>query len=185
MNINQVYEQLEHSHQLLQIWEKYNGTCQLDLFVMVDDVDALEAQLGAKGVDPDDGSASGLDVCKLAAIDHSQLYLIALEVDPYTVVLVDGQEFAVENDRMKIMVDPKIVTVDQILEQLKQRRPWGLNQQTHLRWWHFKKRDFIKIVKDDDLMQVFQRKKLSKKVFFVVVILEMVGHNDTTVELSS
>jgi hypothetical protein len=26
INMNQVYEQLEHYHQLLQIWEKYNGT---------------------------------------------------------------------------------------------------------------------------------------------------------------
>jgi hypothetical protein len=33
--MNQVYEQLEHSHQLLRIWEKYKGTSQLDLFVMV------------------------------------------------------------------------------------------------------------------------------------------------------
>jgi hypothetical protein len=108
--MNQVYEQLEHSHQLLQIWEKYNGTRQLDLFVMVDDVDASEAQLGAKGVDLDGGAASGIDVSKLAAIDHSQLYLIALQVDPYTAVLDDGQEFTVKNDRMKIMVDPKTVT---------------------------------------------------------------------------
>jgi hypothetical protein len=57
---------------------------------MVNDVDAPEAQLGAKGVDPDGGAASGLDVCKLAAIDHSQIYLITLQVDPYTAVLVDG-----------------------------------------------------------------------------------------------
>jgi hypothetical protein len=56
---------------------------------------------------------------------------------------------------MEIMVDPKTVTVDQILERLKQRCPWGPNQQAYLRWWHFKKRDFIDIVKDDDLMQVF------------------------------
>jgi predicted P-loop ATPase/GTPase len=47
------------------------------------------------------------------------MYLIALQVDPYTAVLVDGQEFAVENDRIEIMVDPKTVTVDQILEKLK------------------------------------------------------------------
>jgi hypothetical protein len=86
---------------------------------------------------------------------------------------------------MEIMVDPKTVTVDQILEQLKERCPWGSNQQTPLRWWHFKKRDFIKIVKDDDLMQVFRRKKLSKKIFFVVAISEMVGDDDTSIELSS
>jgi hypothetical protein len=54
-----------------------------------------------------------------------------------------------------------------------------------LRWWHFKKRDFIKIVKDDDLMQVFWRKKLSKNVFFVVAISEMVVDDETVVELSS
>jgi hypothetical protein len=89
--MNQVYKQLEHSHQLLQIWEKYNGTHRFDLFVMVDDVDAPEAQLGAKNVDPDGGAASGLDVCKLAAVDHSQMYLIALQVDPYIAVLVDGK----------------------------------------------------------------------------------------------
>jgi hypothetical protein len=34
-------------------------------------------------------------------------------------------------------------------------------------------------------MQVFRRKKLSKKVFFVVVISEMVGDDETAVELSS
>jgi hypothetical protein len=79
---------------------------------MVGDVEAPEAQLGAKGVDPDGGAPSGMDACKLAAIDHSQLYLIALQVDPYTTVLDDGQEFAMENDRMEIMVDPKTVTVD-------------------------------------------------------------------------
>jgi hypothetical protein len=185
MNMNQVYEQLEHSHQLLQIWEKYKDTRQLDLFVMVDDVDAPEAQLGVKGVDPDGGAPSGMDACKLAAIDHSQMYLIALQVDPYTAVLDDGQEFAVQNDHMEIMVDPKTVTVDQILERLKQRCPWGPNQQARLRWWHFKKRDFIDIVKDDDLMQVFRRKKLSKKVFFVVAISEMVGDDETAVDLSS
>jgi hypothetical protein len=95
---------------------------------MVDDVDAPETQLDAKGVDPDGGAPSGMNACKLAAIDHSQLYLIALQVDPYTVVLDDGQKFAVENDRIEIMVDPKTVTVDQILEQLKQRYPWGPNQ---------------------------------------------------------
>jgi hypothetical protein len=117
--MNQVYEQLEHSHQLLQIWDKYNGTHRLDLFAMVDDVDTPEAQFGAKGVDPKGGVVNGLDVCKLAAVDHSQMYLIALQVDPYTAVLGDGQEFAVENDRMEIMVDPNTVTVEQILEQLK------------------------------------------------------------------
>jgi hypothetical protein len=53
-----------------------------------------------------------MDAYKLAAIDHSQLYLIALQVDPYTVVLDDGQEFSLENDRMEIMVDPKTVTID-------------------------------------------------------------------------
>ena len=105
-------------------------------------------------------------------------------MDPYTAVLDDGQEFAVQNDHMEIMVDPKTVTVDQILERLKQRCPWGPNQQARLRWWHFKNRDFIDI-KDDDLMQVFRRKKLSKKVFFVVAILEMVGDDETAVELSS
>jgi hypothetical protein len=152
---------------------------------MVDDVDAPEAQLGAKGVDLDGGASSGMDACKLAAIDHSQLYLIALQVDPYTAVLDDGQEFTVENDRMEIMVDLKIVTVDQILEKLKQRCPWDPNQQACLRWWHFKKRDFIKIVKDDDLMQVLRRKKLSKKVFFVVAISEMVEDDETAIELSS
>jgi hypothetical protein len=131
MNMNQVYEQLEHSRQLLQ---KYNGIRQLDLFVMVDNVDVPEAQLGAKGVDPDGGVPSGMDACKLAAIDHSELYLIALQVDPYTAVLDDGQEFAMENDRIEIMVNPKTVTVDQILEQLKQRCPWGPNQQARLHW---------------------------------------------------
>jgi hypothetical protein len=34
-------------------------------------------------------------------------------------------------------------------------------------------------------MQVFRRKKLSKKVFVVVVISEMVGDDETAVELSS
>jgi hypothetical protein len=34
-------------------------------------------------------------------------------------------------------------------------------------------------------MQVSGRKKLSKKVFFVVAISEMVGDDDTAVELSS
>jgi hypothetical protein len=34
-------------------------------------------------------------------------------------------------------------------------------------------------------MQVFQRKKLSKKIFFVVAILEMVIDDETAVELSS
>jgi hypothetical protein len=38
---------------------------------MVDDVDAPEAQLSAKGVDPDGGAPSGMDAYKLAAIDHS------------------------------------------------------------------------------------------------------------------
>jgi hypothetical protein len=52
MNMNQVYEQLERSYQLLQIWEKYNDACRLDLFPMVNDVDAPEAQFGARGVDP-------------------------------------------------------------------------------------------------------------------------------------
>jgi hypothetical protein len=34
-------------------------------------------------------------------------------------------------------------------------------------------------------MQVFRRKKLSKNVFFVVAISEMVGDDETAVELSS
>jgi hypothetical protein len=34
-------------------------------------------------------------------------------------------------------------------------------------------------------MQVFRRKKLSKKVFFVVAISETVGDDKTAVELSS
>jgi hypothetical protein len=34
-------------------------------------------------------------------------------------------------------------------------------------------------------MQVFQRKKLSKKVFFVVAISKMVGDDETAIELSS
>jgi hypothetical protein len=106
-------------------------------------------------------------------------------VDPYTAVLGDGQEVAVENNHMEIMVDTNTGTVDQILEQLKERSPWGPNQQARLRWWHFKKRDFVEIVKDDDLMQVFQRKKLSRKVFVVVAISKMVGDDDTAVELSS
>jgi hypothetical protein len=134
---------------------------------MVDDVDTSEAQFGTKGVNPEGGAAtaSGLDVCKLAVIDHSQIYLITLQVDPYTTVLGDGQEFAVENNHMEIMVDPNTVTVDQILEQLKHRCPWSPNPQAHLRWWQFKKMAFIKIVKDDEILQIFQRKKLSKKLF--------------------
>jgi hypothetical protein len=79
---------------------------------MVDDVDAPEAQLGTKGVDPDGGAPSGMDAYKLTTINHSQLYLIALQVDPYTAVLDDGQEFVVQNDHMEIMVDPRTVTVD-------------------------------------------------------------------------
>jgi hypothetical protein len=43
MNMNQVYEQLEHTHQLLQIWEKYNGSRRLDLFAMVNDVNVPKA----------------------------------------------------------------------------------------------------------------------------------------------
>jgi hypothetical protein len=82
---------------------------------MVDDVDAPEAQLGAKGVDPDGGAPSGMDASKLASIDHSQLYLIALQVDPYTAVLDDGQEFAVENDRMEIMVIPRQLLLTRFL----------------------------------------------------------------------
>jgi hypothetical protein len=34
-------------------------------------------------------------------------------------------------------------------------------------------------------MQVFRRKKLSKKVFFDVAISEIVGDDETVVELSS
>jgi hypothetical protein len=60
------------------------------------------------------------------------MYLIALQENPYTAVIDDGQEFTMQNNHMEIIVDPKTVTVDQILEQLKQRCPWGPNQQARL-----------------------------------------------------
>jgi hypothetical protein len=58
MNKNQVHEQLEHYHQLLQIWKKYKANHKLDLFAMVDDVGAPEVS----AIDPEGGaSASGVD----------------------------------------------------------------------------------------------------------------------------
>jgi hypothetical protein len=81
ISIKAQQEQPEHSHQLLLIWEKYNGSRQLVLFAMVDDVDTPKAQFCTRGVDLESG-ASGFDVCKLAAVDHSQIYFLALQVDP-------------------------------------------------------------------------------------------------------
>ena len=79
---------------------------------------------------------------------------------------------------MEIMVDPSRVTVDQIFEKLKMNIPWGSKQQPHLRWWHFKKKDFIEIVDDGDLNQVFRRKKVSKKVLFLVAITNLDENGD-------
>jgi hypothetical protein len=80
MNKNQVYKQLEYSHQLLQIWEKYKYSHRLDHFAMVDDVDAPETEFGARSVDLE-GGASGFDVCeqsKQSTIDHAQMYVLDL-----------------------------------------------------------------------------------------------------------
>jgi hypothetical protein len=86
---------------------------------------------------------------------------------------------------IKIMVDPKRVTINQIFDHLKKRCSWGPNPQAYLWWCHFKKRDFIKIVQDEDLMHVFQTKKLSREVLFVVTISHLVGDDDTGEEMNS
>ena len=80
---------------------------------MVDDVGAPDAEVGVSGVDPE-GGASGVDVCQLAAADHESMYLLDLQVDPYTAELDDGQQMVVESRHMRIMVDPSRITVDQI-----------------------------------------------------------------------
>jgi hypothetical protein len=48
---------------------------------------------------------------------------------------------------IEIMVDPCRITVDQIIEKLNENIAWGSNQQAHLRWWHFKKKDFMQVLR--------------------------------------
>jgi hypothetical protein len=89
----------------LQIWEKYKGSRWLKIFAMANNVDALEAAFGVRCVDLE-GGASGFDFCELASADHAQMYLLDLQIDPFTLVLGDGQKIAMKNNHMKIMVDP-------------------------------------------------------------------------------
>jgi hypothetical protein len=100
---NHVYEQVEHSHQLLHIWGKYKASRHLKLFLVVDNVDTPKAEFGAR------------DVCELAVVDHAEIYLLILQVDPYTAVLGDGQKIAMKNGPMKIMVTANRVTTNQSL----------------------------------------------------------------------
>lgn len=104
-------------------------------------------------------------------------------MDPYTAVLDGGQQIDVESHRIEIMVDPYRITVDQIIEKLKENITWGSNQQAYLRWWHFKKEYFIEIAEDEDLMQVLRRKKVSKKVLFLVAISNVVEDDDIAEDL--
>jgi hypothetical protein len=96
---------------------------------MVDDVGAPEVSVvgpegGSSGVDPKCGS-SGVDVCEIAAGDHESMYLLDLEVNPYTAVFDGGQQMDVESHHIKIMVDPYHITVDHIIEKLKENIAWG------------------------------------------------------------
>ena len=122
-NMRQVYEQVEHSHQLLQIWEKFSLTREVELFAMVDDVGA-----------PDSANAdvAAIDVCALAAAEQASMYHITLQVDPYTAKLDNGEKMVVGSVDVKLMVDPRTITVGEILEQLRDEIVLGSNQTAHL-----------------------------------------------------
>jgi hypothetical protein len=62
------------------------------------------------------------------------MYLLDFQVDPYTMVLHSGQKKYVESHHIEIMVDSYRITVDQIIEKLKENIAWGSNQLAHLRW---------------------------------------------------
>jgi hypothetical protein len=115
---------------------------------MVDDVGVLEVSAfdpkgGASGVDYPKGGASGVDICEIADVDHESLY----QVDPYTAVLDGVQKMDVESHHIEIMIDAYRITADRIIEKLKENIDWGSNQQAHLRWWHFNKKDLLKLPK--------------------------------------
>jgi hypothetical protein len=57
---------------------------------MANDIDAFEAEFGVRYVDLECG-ASGFDLCKLVAADHAQMYLLDMQMDPFTAVQGDGQ----------------------------------------------------------------------------------------------
>jgi hypothetical protein len=59
----------------LRIWEKYKGNRQLEFFDMIDDIDAPEADFGARGVDLE-GGANSVDVRELAVVDHESMYFL-------------------------------------------------------------------------------------------------------------
>ena len=43
-----------------------------------------------------------------------------------------------------------------------------------IRWWHHKKQEFIDVLDTEDLMQIMQRKKRTRKVFFLGTISDVV-----------
>jgi len=145
-NMRQVYEQVEHSHQLLQIWEKFSLTREVELFAMVDDVGAPDSA---------DVDVATIDVCALAAAEQASMYHITLQVDPYTAKLDDGEELAASSVDVVLMVDPCTITVGEILEKLRDEIVLDSNQTAHLWWWHFKIKDFMEIVAVEDVLQVF------------------------------
>jgi hypothetical protein len=57
---------------------------------MANDIDAFEAEFGVRYVDLECG-ASGFDLCKLVDADHAQMYLLDMQMDPFTAVQGDGQ----------------------------------------------------------------------------------------------
>ena len=72
-----VYEQLEHSHQLQAIWEKYSIHREVDMLAVVDDV-------GASYIDFASLDAASLVYDKDA---DKTAYHLTMQVDPYTAIL--------------------------------------------------------------------------------------------------
>jgi hypothetical protein len=58
---------------------------------------------------------SGVNIFEIVVTDHESMYLLDLQVDPYTVVLDGGQQMDVESHHREIMADLYRISVDQII----------------------------------------------------------------------
>ena len=114
-----VYEQLEHSHQLQAIWEKYSTSREVDMLAVVDDVGASFTDAASLVYDKDADKTA---------------YHLTMQVDPYMAILAGGDERLQPLVDVKMMVDPLDITVEHIKEHLAANIMLGPNQKTRLMW---------------------------------------------------
>ena len=164
-NMNDTYQQIEHSHELQMVWECCAADRKVKVEAMIDDMYADAGDLAARASAPREYGPIDADLDKFS---------IRIEVDSYMAKLDEGVNKPVSSCTVEITVDSKNITLDEMREMIGKEISIGPKQMAKIRWWHHKKQQFIDVLDTEDLMQIMRRKKRTRKVFFLGTISDVV-----------